>query len=334
MSDKGDQQVESIENAGVSAPSSLSKRTRLRAHCGRRWLIYLVLFLLVALGIIFGVIFGAVPKIAQDTVNSSTITVDGIAILDPTNQNFVLDMNSTVHANPPVSSHFQPQVLDVYLPPTGSNQTIVPFMQLSLGRLNIENVFAINVSNAETNILDQDQYNAFSNMVLNAESLELGIKSNPEIYVGSLHFHVNYQKTVTLNGLNGLKGITLTNARVLSTPEADGTNMLTDCNIPNPSTFTLQVGDLTVDMSVSNIPLGYATIKNLTLYPGNNNVTVNGYLSPGLSTNALILASLASPNVPIELTANSTIFNGQHVEWLEGPLKAAPPVNATLNPTS
>src|SRR4051812_26640799 len=105
---------------------------------------------------------------AQKSVNESTLHVDGIAIRNPANDRFTLDMNSTVYSHAPLSAHFSPQTFEMYLPPTNGGE-IVPFMTLSVGQLNVEDVFTINVTNVDTKILNKDAYNEFSALVLGKE---------------------------------------------------------------------------------------------------------------------------------------------------------------------
>ncbi|KAJ6255879.1 hypothetical protein Dda_9338 [Drechslerella dactyloides] len=328
MSDK-DMKFETVEDARV-AP--VTRGQRFKRHCGRRWWIYLIAFLVIALAAVLGIIFGAIPAIAQDSVNDSTLQVDGIAITSPSNTKFTLSMNSTVHAHSPVSASFSPQTFEMYLPPA-AGEPVVPFMQLSIGGLKVENTFTINVSDVATNIMNQDAYLQFSGKVLKNNDLDLGVRSSPQVNIGSIKFHVDYQKTVSLKGLNGLNGIKLYNATILDKPMADGTNMVTDGVIPNPSSFTLQVGDLTVDISTLGMELGYSVVKDLTLHPGDNRVKIYNHIHPELIDNLLFTASIKAKNTNITLTANSTVFNGEHIDWLEKPLHAAPPVIAVLNPS-
>ncbi|KAF3077893.1 hypothetical protein TWF569_007143 [Orbilia oligospora] len=329
MSDKSEK-IETIENAGVVEVRQ-TRGQRFKRHCGRRWWIYLIATLLVILALVLGIIFGIIPKIAQDSVNDSTLQVDDLAITNPSNERFTLSMNSTAHSHAPVSAHFSPQTFEMYLPPAEGEQ-IVPFMTLSVDRLDIKDTLTINVTDVVTEILDKPAYDEFSTQVLNNERLSLGIRSNPEVNVGAIKFKVDYQKTVELKGLNGLKGIELYNPEILEEPLEDGTNMITDGMIPNPSSFTLQVGDLTVDIAVGPQKLGWSVVKDLTLYPGENHVKIYNHITPALLEIPIFLASLKAPNTNITLTANSTVFNGEHIEWLEKPLHDAPPVIAVLNP--
>jgi len=197
MSDKGGK-IETIEDAGSPAAHQ-TRGQKFKRHCARRWWLYLIGIVLVILAVVLGIIFGAIPKIAQNSVNDSTLQVDGVAITNPDNTKFILSMNSTAHSHSPVSAHFSPQTFEMYLPPADGQQ-IVPFMTLNVGELKIQDTIAINVSNVETNILDQAAYLNFSTQVLNNEVLDLGIRSNPQVNVGSIKFHVDYQKTVQLKG--------------------------------------------------------------------------------------------------------------------------------------
>ncbi|KAK6359186.1 hypothetical protein TWF696_000351 [Orbilia brochopaga] len=329
MSDK-DMKFETVEDARAVP---VTRGQRFKRHCARRWWIYLIAGLVIALAAVLGIIFGAIPAIAQSSVNDSKLQVDGIAITSPSNTQFTLSMNSTVHAHTPVSASFSPQTFEMFLPPS-DGQAIVPFMSLSIGSLKVADTFTINVSDVATNIMNEEAYLAFSEQVLRNPTLNLGVRSNPQVNVGAIKFHVDYQKTVELKGLNGLSGIKLYNPTILDTPMEDGTNMVTDGVIPNPSSFTLQVGDLTVDMALKsiNMDLGYSVVKDLTLHPGDNKVKIYNHVKPELIKNLLFISSLKGKNTDILLTANSTVFNGEHITWLEKPLHDAPPVVAVLNP--
>ncbi|KAF3933817.1 hypothetical protein ABW20_dc0109786 [Dactylellina cionopaga] len=137
----------------------------------------------------------------------------------------------------------------MYIPPTGSasetldykNQNLIPFMNLAVGGLQVKDTFDLNVTGSDTEILDGEVYEQFSRKVLNDKELQLGIKSEPQLEIGSLRYRVNFQKTLQVKGLNGLKGITISNSTILERPMEDGTNMVAIGVIPNPSSFILEI---------------------------------------------------------------------------------------------
>ncbi|KAK6359095.1 hypothetical protein TWF696_000262 [Orbilia brochopaga] len=304
-----------------------------KRHCARRWWIYLLIFAAVNVSLILGIIYGIIPTIAQGAVTRAAVRADGIAITNPSNDHITISMNSTVFARVPVAARFANQTFEMYLPEDKNKTT---FMTLGVGELQAQNKMAINVTGADTKILNATVYQEFSKQVLSRSNFTLGIRSQPTLQVGALHYPVNFEKTIRLQGFNGLKGITITNPVVLngSSVMADGTNLLTDAVIPNPSSFTMQIGDLTTDISIESLQLGFSVIKNLTLYPGNNPVKIYNHINPGLMALPTFSTILDQPNINITLKMNSTVFNGEHVTWLETPLRETSPFYAIMNPTS
>ncbi|KAF3919498.1 hypothetical protein ABW20_dc0100710 [Dactylellina cionopaga] len=313
-----------------SLEEARAKDLKYRQHFKGNWVIYVLIFIILNIGFVLGLIYGIIPVIAQNSINGAVVKVNGIAIREPENRSIKMDMNSTVLAQVPVSARFNAQKFQMYLP-QDKNQTV--FMELDIGALNVQNTMAINVTNANTPIMNPEIFQGFSKQILMNETLTLGIKSKPTLKVaGILPVGVTFQKTVELKGFAGLKGINITNPKILDTAMEDGTNMIADAVIPNPSSFTMQIGDLTADIAASGIALGFSVIKNLTLYPGNNPVIIYNHIDPGFLALPIFTGILSQSNVNITLTMNSTIYNGEHVEWLEKPLQETSPYYANLNP--
>ena len=75
----------------------------------------------------------------------------------------------------------------------------------------------------------------------------------------------------------------------------------------------------------ANLPVGYGIVKNLTIVPGDNKIQVRAVQSLGLS----LITYALDAKLPILMAGNATVYNGQHIKWLETPLQAT-----TLNVTS
>ncbi|KAK6361034.1 hypothetical protein TWF730_007149 [Orbilia blumenaviensis] len=283
-------------------------------------------------------IFVVVPAIAQSSVDGATVQVDAIAITNPKPNDITVSMNSTVKAKVPVGgAQLSSQTFEMYLPSAGDSKdmNLVPkFATLEVGQAPVKDVFSINVTGSETPILNQDIFQEFSSQVLKNNVINLGLRANPapNIGIGPLKFPVKFQKVLQLRGFNMLKGITLTNATVLTTPLEDGTNMVGDGVIPNPSSFVMQVGELTTNITVAGLALGFSVIKDLVLYPGDNKVKIFTHLSDEWSGSPLVSSVVSQSNVNITLTITSVIFNGAHVPWLEKPMSDLSPFYALMNP--
>ncbi|KAK6525142.1 hypothetical protein TWF694_005288 [Orbilia ellipsospora] len=321
--------VDEEQAKGDEVNSSKFSHPRRKSHLARWWWVYLILSLIIGVAILVGLLFGLVPKIAQKSIDDSTIQVHGIAIRDPTNNQITLDMNSTVQASVPVAATLSPQAFQMFSLQSGSN----PFLSMPVDDFKVENTFDLNVVGASSQILDANAYESFATQIVSQRNIQVGLVSTPDISIGPLKYRVNFQKSIQLQGLNMLQGMTLSNSTILKTPMPDGTNMLNDCTIPNPSSFKMELGNLTADIYLGPAKIGFTTIKDLTLYPGDNKIQVFNHLNPLLVASPTITnAFLSIPNINITLMFTSVIFDGQSIGWLQQPLQKLSPFFATMNP--
>lgn len=292
-----------------------------KRHCARKWWIYVIAFIVIALAVVLGVIFGAVPKLAQKSINNSKLRVDGVSILEPKEDSFLYSQNATVNGHVPVKAHMNDQRIGMFLPE--GEETI--FMYLNVTRLDLLDEFYINVADYPMEIVDKEAFGAFTRKALSEKEITLGLRSRPEIVSGSLHNYVDYNKRVTLKGFDKLHGIYLQNSKVLDEPEEDGTNMIAELFIPNPSSFTLEVGNLTCNFASDILgPLGIGRVNNLVIRRGDNVANVRAVLIPEMYENPLVNATTVSGGVNLTVTGNSSVYNGVHISWLEGPLTELP----------
>lgn len=78
--------------------------------------------------------------------------------------------------------------------------------------------------------------------------------------------------------LNQFAGFYLSEATLILPPEPNGTNLIADITLPNPTVLTLQVGTLNMDIKSGNLVLGNATLNGVELKPGDNTFPLNGIL--------------------------------------------------------
>jgi len=199
-------------------------------------------------------IFGVIPKVGQSTINKSTLEVHDIHITHPSNTNFIFGLNSTIHGDVPVKSHLSSQRLGMYLVRDDGSKS-APFMYLNISQLDLHDTIPIVVSDYPMEIADIAAYKEFTAAALAKKYVQMGCSSKPDLYVGSIHNQVNYEKTVNLTGFNGLQGVTLSNVTFPTEKQEDGATMLSDGIIPNPSRFTLEVVSFTFNNS--QIPVLY-----------------------------------------------------------------------------
>lgn len=82
-------------------------------------------------------------------------------------------------------------------------------------------------------------------------------------------------------------------------------------------------GNVTLNLKSDDLILGYATIYNVLLKPGNNTVSLKGRIdiTTVIDNFATILSTqkdaILNGNIQLSASGNSTIYNGQHISYYE-----------------
>lgn len=146
---------------------------------------------------------------------------------------------------------------------------------------------------------------------------------------------IKIDKTVSVVGLNKLQGFSLDSLQFLSTPEADGSNVVGNLTLPNPSTVTINFGNLAFNTSIADILIGNVTVSNAKLVHGNNTIPFRGMID--LTTvvdNLSTISGNASSDglVDMVISGGQCVIDGQHITYVEDALNGvslATPFNLT-----
>ncbi|OBT61226.1 hypothetical protein VE03_08700 [Pseudogymnoascus sp. 23342-1-I1] len=318
--------VEQIENAGVIGEDShpAKKRgffARLWSHYKRWWCYYGlggVIFLAILLPIFFLIVF---PAIAQRMVNDASLPIYSASITNPTPESVQYSLFAGLNVPKPFTVKLKPIALNLLVDQEPPNRN--PYITVQLPEQNLKGNATITVTNQTTNILDQEIFGTFLNSAVYQETFFLSASGETDAYVGKLKAHIRLDKKVELKGLNKLKGFGIESARAVLPAEEDGTNLIAELSIPNASLVSFELGNVTLNIMVGGILLGNATMKNVYLVPGNNTVPARGIvnLKTAIMNLPAILSSqvgaLAKGNIEMSASGNSTIYNGQHIEYYE-----------------
>jgi hypothetical protein len=93
--------------------------------------------------------------------------------------------------------------------------------------------------------------------------------------------------------------------------------------IPNPSVITVEMGNVTMNLYVKGDYIGTSTIPNLTLRPGNNSLPMTSIVNQTYVIDA-VTNTYKDANLPIDIVANSSVYNGVHLTYFEKALESAP----------
>ena len=113
----------------------------------------------------------------------------------------------------------------------------------------------------------------------------------------------------------------MSDSTLLLPARSDGTNLIGNITLPNPTVLHFEVGTLNLDIKSGEILIGNVTIKGVTLVPGDNKYpltgvidlkTILGNLGAVLKAEA---SALKSGNLSLQATTSSVVWNGTVVKY-------------------
>ncbi|KAL9129584.1 MAG: hypothetical protein Q9217_002004 [Psora testacea] len=289
----------------VSSHRSSPKPTfkaRLKAHF-KKWCLYV-----------------AFPRISQDNMNKSTLTITSLILSNPRPNSFHLLQNSTV--GNPSAYHPRLDAFNASLSLHGGK----PYAYIEIPRLHATES-AISIVDQDVTITDLEAFTAYNEAALNEEDVKVDVKGKTKLHL--MRFPtttVDYKKTVKMKGLNKLAGFNVTSFKIKLTPEPDGANMVGEVYIPNPSVLTLSMGNVTFTNllpatdSTPATPIGTSTLTNLVLVPGNNTVPIRSTINQTLVIGA-IATTYKDGMLPVDIIGNTSVYDGQHLTYFEKTLQ-------------
>jgi len=261
-------------------------RPRARNHCRKFWWCDFLVLVVIVLVIVLPVVYVAIPKKAQHDVNASALEIQVQDISDPTPSTVHLKLVSVARSNSSYHPTLDAFRAALFLEDTEPN--IIPFGYVEIPKTKVEHETTITVDQT-LNVTNMDQFIAYNKLVMNSDEFRIAIRGRTGLHQKGLSkINVDYNKVVTMKGLNKLSGFNITEVQILTTNEPDGSNMNGTVSIPNPSVLTINLGNVTMDLSVQGTPIGQSLLPDLVLKPGNNIIpmrsTVNQSLVIGMIT--------------------------------------------------
>lgn len=196
----------------------------------------------------------------------------------------------------------------------------------------------------ETNIVveqdltptSMDRFKEYNMAVIGSEQFDVYLNGKTKIHQSGLSaISVNYNKKVTMkgkcqphhrsairhmlnmkSGLNKLQGLNITDLKIL-----DGTNLVGNVFIPNPSVMLIDLGNVTMNLAVDGKAIGTALIPNLVLKPGNNTLPMQSKVAQLLIL-GLVRDKYKDGVLPLEITGNSSMIGDKHLEYYEAAIQS------------
>lgn len=304
------------------APATITKGQRFKRHCVRRWWCWLISFVIFVIVVVIVVIYGIIPPVAQKTLDNTTLNIESIRILQPQEDKFQFSVTSYITGSSKLAhkATIDPMVAEFYL----KDQD--PFMYLPLPGVHGGDNILVEKLNHTTEITDQKMFGNFAKTLMQTENFDMGIWGKTKIHLGAIKANVKYREWVNLKGFNKLSGMVINKYNIETTGDY---RIVGSVIIPNPTVFTLQVGNVLLDLSLNYTRLGTGILPNLTIAPGLNAYEFKANLT---MANTLKLASAVISGASMQVQATDVQYEGQSIPWLSAPLSAVQidvPVNTS-----
>lgn len=291
---------------------------RIKNHCRRFWWCDLLVIAVIALVIVLPIIYVAIPKKAQKDINASTLEVTAQDVTNPTPDGIHLKLVSVARS----FSKFHPTIekFDATLALEGQ----APFLTIHVPQVKSEAKTDIVVEHDVT-ITNKDAFSKYTIETMEQENFFVYMSGKTKVRQPGLQpIPVNYNKKIPMKGLNKLSGLDITDLKILSGQGSvleDGSNLIGNVHIPNPSFFTLDLGNITMNLAIDGTAIGTSLLPNMVLKPGNNTFAMQSKVSQ-LEVLQLVRSKYNNGIVPLEITGNSSVYNGQHLEYFEAAIRS------------
>lgn len=143
-------------------------------------------------------------------------------------------------------------------------------------------------------------------------------------------FSPSYAHATT--ALNKFKGFSIADSTIVLPAEDDGSNLIANLTLPNPTVLTFEVGTIVLDLKSGDTDLiiGNATVSDVTLKPGNNTFPLRGVLDiktvVGNLTQVLASqgSSLRDGSLSLTAVTRSIVSNGTLIPYYTNVLSSLP----------
>ncbi|CAF9913769.1 MAG: hypothetical protein HETSPECPRED_001655 [Heterodermia speciosa] len=325
MSDYGGKAGDSshIEEIGTGQKPKPTFGTKLKRHYKRFWWLHLIFFICFTLIIVLCLIYLAYPHIAQQGITASTLTIQSLILSSPTLTTFHLTQTALITNNNTYHPHLDAFNASISLHSSSSSDD-TPYAQITLPSIHATRTATSSV-NQTVQITNLSAFNAYSAAVLGSESVELRVKGRTKLH--EMRFPstvVDYDKVVRMKGLNSLTGFSIPSFSIKLPPDpTDGTNLIGQIYIPNPSVMTLEMGNLTLTTHISNttLSLGITHLTNLVLRPGNNTLPMRSTINQTLVVSSLLSGRYPDGVLPVDIGVQSVERGGVRLGYFEEALR-------------
>ncbi|KAJ5511473.1 hypothetical protein N7453_003576 [Penicillium expansum] len=321
---KGDDegaQLAHVESAGgLSLETRKLKRTeKFQRHWKRFWCLHLlvtIIFLAIFLPVFFLV---AIPAISQMVVNKSDLVLVNASVLNPRPDKIQLTLLSALNLKIALPVRIEPITLNLFVRDAGADNA---WGQANIDGKVIRGNTTLGVTKVETPLTNLTTWNEYVKNVVFQKETALSVRGVTNSYLSK----VTMDKDIMSPVLDQFKKFSLSDSGLIPARE-DGTNLIGNVSLPNPSVLTLDIGTLVLDVKSGDLVIGNATVKDVTIKPGANVFPLTGVLDIPTIIEHLgeVLVSqakaLKTGNLALDTVTRTVTWNGTLVPYYTDAMK-------------
>ncbi|KAI8939913.1 hypothetical protein NX059_003642 [Plenodomus lindquistii] len=279
---------------------------RMKNHCRKFWWCDFLVFAIIVLIIVLPIIYVGIPNIAQSELDDSTLEVTSQEVTNPSADGIHLKIDNVVRSD----SNFHPTIESFRAGLSLKGQE--PFLYVDVPEAKSEKETYITIDQ-DLKFPSNERFTQYAMTALASDTFEVHMDGKTKLKLSGLpKMSVNYNKVITMKGLNKLAGLNITNVRILSGRDQilpDGSNLIGTVSIPNPSVMTLDLGNVTMNLAVDGKQIGYSLIPNLILRPGANTLPMQSRVDQ-LAILGLVQSTYKDAVLPLQIVGNSSVGAG------------------------
>ncbi|KAI1856972.1 uncharacterized protein JN550_013538 [Neoarthrinium moseri] len=299
-----------------SAPKSKARG----GHCKRFWWVYLLVLIVIIVIVVPCIILVAVPKMAQQKVDAAHLSIEGITISQSETNSLNMAINSTIttdgSAHAKIAAFSGTMWLLDHDPP-------LAFATVDFPEVSSDALVTVNTSQ-HLPIEHMEELTLFNQYLLAKETVNVRVQGDTTIRVSGIarDYPITFSKDVEIVGFNNFAGMKVDNTSVsLSTTK----NFNATATIPNPTIWTIDVGNASFYTFFNGANIGNSNITNMVLYPGDNVFPIQGDIQQLPVLKALEGKPYCENGgiLPFQISGHTVVNNGQPIPWLADALAAS-----------
>ncbi|KAB8072660.1 hypothetical protein BDV29DRAFT_202211 [Aspergillus leporis] len=309
--------IEHVETANTLEKKEKTRAERARKHWARFWCCYIfwsIIFLAIFLPIFFTII---IPAIAQRVVNHSDLVLTETSVMQPRPDSIMLSLKTALKLPIGVPVRIDPMAVSLFNRKQEGNGT---WAIVYLDGATITGNTTLGTDNQFTP-LNVEQWKNYVHSVVFEKHAPLSVHGKTRAFLGKLKNHVTMDKDIEQNTLDSFSGFSITDPQLLLPARDDGTNLIANATLPNPSVMTLEIGTTILNLKSGDLVIGNATIDNLVLKPGNHSTPVHGVLDIRALLKNLVTvlqtqaSSIKEGYLTLDTVGKSVVYDGVEVPY-------------------